>query len=251
MDVEEMRRIIYLLALLALAGCGAPLDGADGGGLAVRVKSAAAFDTTIEHGRVVSYRVIVEGEGIDVPIAAEFPGDAEEGVIEGVPAGEGRTVRVEAINGNGARIREGEAFGVRVGGGMNQVEVVLEAVPIFTNLAQGNAVENTRLVFKVFSDPANPVIVEEGSGGGVTALIDAATNVAELYLDQSTGTGRLAPVLMEPGERTFSVRDAVTGRSNSVGVRVVDGTAARPAPLVSLGIAEGDYFGCGGSNCAP
>lgn len=250
MDIDEMKRILYLLALLALAGCGGT-EGFDGSGIAVRVSSAKSFDPLISHGQVKLYRVTVTGEGIDGPIVAEFAGDATEGVIEDIPTGDDRTVEVEAINPNDVRILAGEAYGVEVGGGITEVPVALEAVPIFTNIASGNTVENTRLVFKLFSDPTNPVIVEEMGGGGASPMIDAATNLAELYLDQSTGNGWLAPALLEPGKRMFVVRDLVTGRSNQVAVRVVDGTGMKPAPFVTAATVGSELQSCVAPICAP
>ncbi|MBN1282868.1 MAG: hypothetical protein JXA24_03755 [Proteobacteria bacterium] len=252
MTAEEMKRILALLALLALAGCGAdPWQGSGGGALAVTVKNAASFDPAAEHGRIVSYRVSVSGEGIEEPIVALFDGGADGGVVAGVPVGEGRTVAVEAVNPNEAVIRAGESFGVKVGGGLTEVEVEMEAVPIFTNIAEGNAVDNTRLLFRIFSDPSNPVVVHEISHGADTALVDASTSLAELYLDESTGMGRFAPALMEPGRRSFEVRDLVSGRSSAASVLVLDGTRRRPAPLVAATGAERDVVLCSAPWCAP
>ncbi len=249
MDAKEMKRIILLLSLLALAGCGLG-EGGQGSGVAVRVTKAASFDPSIEHGRIERYVVSISGEGIDAPITGEFPGDTEEGVVEGVPAGGDRTVEVRAMNPNGVAIRGGEAFGVSVGGGITEVSIELESIPIFTNIADGNTIDNTRLVFRIFSDPANPVIVEEADGPA-SPLVDASRGVPELYLDESTGMGTVAPGLIEPGEHSFAVRDAVTGRSHAVDVRLVDGTGRRPAPLVSAAATEAGIGACSAPVCAP
>jgi len=250
MTREEMRRILILLTLLALAGCGGGnMSGSSG--IALKVMSVGGFSSNAEHGRVDKYRVTVTGEGIETPIEAEFPGDAEEGVIEEIPSGKDRTVEVEAINPNGVAIKEGEAYEVKVGGGMTEVPITLESVPIFTNIAAGNTVENTRLVFKVFSDPTNPVVVEEVVGAGVAPMIDASTSLAELYLNESTGLGRIAPALMEPGKRVFTVRDLVTGRTHQAGVTLVDGTGRRPAPIVPGGAASANVISCSAFACAP
>lgn len=252
MDMNELKRILFLLGLLALAGCGAQgSDGASGNGIAIKVMSAKSFNPGIEHGRIEAYRVTITGDGISPSITAEFEGDATEGVIDDVPTGEDRTVSVTAINPNDIGIRAGEAEGVKVGGGLTEVSVKLEAVPIFTNVATGNTIDNTRLVFKIFSDPQNPIVVEELGHAGVSPLIDASSNVSELYLDESTGMGRLAPLLMEPGKRRFVVRDIVTGRSHEVSVRIVDGTGARPAPMVSSTDIRAGASRCVAPMCAP
>lgn len=233
--------LIVMISMLAACGNGAA-TGDFSNALAIRVLHAHSFDPAAEHGRVVRYRVTVSGQDIELPIVAEFPGDAAEGVVEGVPAGEGRTVSVVAINPNEAAILAGEARGVEVGGGINDVPVDLEAVPIFTNLHSGNAVENTRLIFRLFSTPEHPVIVEERFKTQATVLPDASLGSAEILLDQSTGLGRCAPILLPPGRHHFAVRDAVTGRETEVVVELTDGTRQQPAPLVPASAGEGELF---------
>lgn len=229
----EFKAWLFLL-VAALAGCGGA--GSPGhGSLAVVVSNSKGFDANAEHGRIERFVVRVEGEGIAEPIEAIFAGDATEGVVDDVPVGEGRIVSVEAVNSNGAVIREGESFDVSVTDELTSVAVQMQAVPIFTNLANGAAVDNTRLAFRLFSDPQNPVVVEELSGGASAALVDASEGISEICLDASTGMGRLSPRLMEPGERLFVVRDVVTGRSSSALVKLLDGTKRRPAPLFGAG----------------
>nr|HPM41964.1 hypothetical protein [bacterium] len=128
--------------------------------------------------------------------------------------------------------------------------VEMEAVPIFTNVADGAVVDNTRMVFRVFSDPKNPVIVEEMRRGESLPLVDASTSASEVALDAVTGQGSISPVLMEPGSRRFAVRDLVTGRRSEAGVLLLDGTKRRPAPLFSaatvgpkLSAAVGGFVG--------
>lgn len=225
--------IAAILALLVACGGGDPGAAGGGGSLALRIRNAKGFNPAIEHGRVARFVVRIEGPGIAAPIEASFPGDAEEGVVEGVPAGADRIVSVRAENGNGAVIRAGEAPGVEVGDGLTEVEMALEAVPIFANLADGAAVENTRLVFRLFSDPESVVVVEDRTSGAPAILADLASREELVHLDASTGLGRLAPAVMAPGERLFAVRDAATGRETAVHVFVLDGKGRRPAPLAS------------------
>ena len=249
--MNEIKKIVMFLGLLALAGCGAGEGSGNTSGIALKVMNVGGFDTGVEHGRIEKYRVTVTGEDISPAIVVEFDGDASEGIIEDIPSGKEREVSVEAVNPNGLSIHAGEAAGVKVGGGVTEVEIALEAVPIFTNVADGNTVDNTRLVFKVFSNPTNPVLIEEIGSGTGELLVDASTAVPELYLDQSTGMGRLAPALMEPGVRTFSVRDAVTGRSSELSVRLLDGTGRRAAPIVSAASHGRELNGCSAFICAP
>ena len=251
MTNDEMKRILALLALLALAGCSAgPANESAGGAISLKVVNAASFDPYADHGRIEKYRVTVNGEGIETPIVAEFAGDVKEGTVGDIPTGEERTVAVEALNPNEVAIREGEALDVNVGDGVTEVSIGMEAVPIFTNIADENTIDNTRLVFKIFSDPANPVMVKEYSDSVDRFLSDASTSLSEIYLDQSTGLGRFAPALMDPGARIFSAVDMVTGRSHEVDVTVVDGTSRRPAPIVTTTDVDRMSQSCSAPWCA-
>lgn len=204
-----------------------------------------AFNPNTEHGRIETYSVKIEGPGIPEVIAQEFPGDVTEGVIENVPVGENRVVSVTATNPNGVIIRAGETPGVQVGGDITPVSVALEAVPIFTNLADDNVVPNTRLVIKVFSDPADPVIIEDEflgdavqpQGNAATVLVDISTNQQELYPDPS-GNAKLTPTRLVAGRHSLTAKSALTGRLSSVLVRLTDGTKLKAAPLFSGGIVR-------------
>ncbi len=235
----------------ALASCGGG-GGAKGnaGSLAVVVTGAKSFNPRIEHGRIEKYSVTISGEGIEQPISAEFAGDAGSGLIEGVPCGENRSISVEAVNANGVKIRAGEEAGVEVSGGVNEVAVEMEAVPIFANLADGNSIDNTRLIFKIFSDPTNPVTVEEIYDGEAKQLVDASLNTAEIHLDQSTGLGLMAPAVLSPGNHLFEVRDLVTGRSSLANVLLLDGSRRKGAPFVSTTQIGGRTNACSAPACA-
>lgn len=230
-----MKRIIAILICASFAyACGSNTgDPGEGhASLALTIESGRTFNPNIEHGRIDRYRVVIRGDRMD-EVAAEFDGDAEEGVIDGVPVGDNREVFVEAINRNGLAIRAGEALGVKINSGFNDVPVRLESVPVFANIADGATIENTRLVFRIFSDPAHPVVVGGASDSESFAIVDAATNLHEIYADESTWLASVSPQIMPEGEHVFEVRDLSNDRSSSVRVKLVDGGMARPAPLVS------------------
>ncbi|MFA4874142.1 MAG: hypothetical protein WC956_09035 [bacterium] len=243
-----VKQICCLIIIILITGCSSS-GTHDGGALAIKVSGAKSFNPWIDHGHIQKYRVTVSGEGIGQPITAEFPGDATEGVVEGIPSGEDRFISVEAINDNDAIIRAGERGDVEVGGGLSEVEVALEAVPIFTNIADGNAIDNTRLVFKIFGDPSHPVNVQEERGGSAKLLVDAAINAAEILLDESSGLGRMAPALIEPGLSSFTVKDVVTGRATTVSAVLLDGTKAKAAPLVSATKVSARASACSAPSC--
>lgn len=237
-----MRVRTYLVGtvlLLTVMGCGSRVTSQAGGALAVVLKGAGSFNPHAEHGRIEQYEVEISGEDMVSPVIAVFPGDAIEGVIEGVPVGEKRVVRVTAINPNASIIRAGETPDVTIEGGENLVEVALESVPIFTNVREGAWVENTRLVFQLFADPTHRVRVEERLGEASVSLVDASLGRSDIALDAITGLGRCAPVVMSPGKHRFAVVDEVTGRETELSVSLTDGTLLRPAPLVAASSLEG------------
>ena len=229
--------IIILLFLISSCGVtSTPRATGNGGSLLLVVKNSKSFNPNIDHGRIVNYRITVTGSDIDTPIVAEFDGAATWGQVDGIPVGEGREVIVEAINTNGLTIRQGEEANIQIKGGkVNDAEVTLQSVPIFTNIADGNSLDNTRLIFKVFSEPNNSVMVEEITGSSQETLIDASTSVPEINLDISTGLGRMAPALQQPGQRTYRIRNMNTGRSSTITVNLNDGTKRHGAPLFSAG----------------
>ena len=203
------------------------------------VKGSKSFNPGIEHGRIVSYRVTISGEGIDSPIAAEFDGSATGGRIDGVPVGSNRQVTVEAVNPNSLVIRQGETAGVEIEGGkIVETEVALESVPIFTNIADGNTIDNTRLVFKIFADPTGDLVVEDVTADLVYILADASVSDTRVNLDASTGLGKLAPVLQPTGQRNYKVRNLATGRSSVITVNLSDGTKQKGAPFFAAGDKE-------------
>ena len=229
-----MKLIIILFFTAVIAACsseGAKLDSSGNSAnlLAIKVVGAKSFNPNIAHGQIEKYTVTVEGEGIETPIVAEFDGTASEGVIDGVPAGGDRKITVEAINPNKSVIRAGETVGVSVGGGLTEVSVEMQSVPIFANLADGASIENTRLTFELFSDPSHKVSVEEA---GISA------NSNEINLDATTGMGEVRPPLISQGEHEFVVRDLETNRSSKIKLKVSDGVKRTPAPFVAGAVSS-------------
>lgn len=235
---------------LYLIGCGgggptvSMLDGCTSdacGSVQLTVKGAQSFNPSIDHGRIVEYRVSISGPGIEGELVTGFPGDAEEGVIEGIPAGDDRRIEVRAINPNRAVIREGEEDGVVIGGGSTaDVNIMLESVPLFTNLMDGSVVENTRLVFRIFADPDGSVVIEDLSSSKSELLANASSASPEVAFDEVTGLGVMSPAVLLPGEHAFTARNTLTDRSSTVAVRLIDGSKRKAAPLFSASTVAGD-----------
>ena len=229
--------IIILINLIFLTSCGgSSLSMGDGGALKLIVKGAVSFNPNVEHGKIVSYRVTVKGLGMPAPVVAEFSGDAAEGVVTGIPIGEDREVIVEAINPNDLVIRQGEKQNVEIESGkVAEAEIILEPVPIFANIADGNTINNTRLIFSIFSDPSGHVVVEEITNNISAALVNASTSMPEVNLDAVTGLGKMAPEIQPPGQHSYQVKDLNTGRSSIINVVLVDGSKRKAAPFFAAG----------------
>ena len=234
-------KYICLLSLLVIAGCASPqsvavsdCEGGDCGSVMLVVHNAKSIQGSSSYSRIQKYVVTVTGPGIAEPLTAEFPGDATEGVIEGVPAGKDRVVEVDAINEDDWTLREGEEDGVKVNGGSTaNVDITLEAVPVFTNIAPESVVENTRLIFRVYSDDPDPVVIEDLFNAQSDLIVDPSTSVPELDLDQSTHLGLLSPRVRPIGNHEFTVRSTANGRSNTAKVRLLDGALRKGAPFVA------------------
>ncbi len=239
MTNDELKKLLSLLGLIAIAGCGggnggtASSDSAHKGAgkIAVKISGSKSFNPALEAGKIAHYTVTIEGAGISKPITAEFPGEASEGIIEGIPNGDGRMIKAKAINKNDQVIRGGEAAGIATGDGVTEVPITMEAVPIFINIADGAVIDNTRLMMRIYSDPAHVVMIEDVGKSG--ALLDAAANLPEIHLDEATGLGLLAPRLLPPGSHTVSVRDIVTERSSQISITLTDGSKRVAAPLAA------------------
>lgn len=255
--MKSITSYICLIGLVVLAGCASPATmtisdcaGGDCGSVTLVVHNAKSVQGDAPYSRVARYVVTISGPGIEEPLVGEFPGDATDGVIEGVPAGKDRVIEVEAINEDDWTLRQGEEEGVKVNGGSTaDVDVTLEAVPVFTNLKKESVVENTRLIFRVYSEEPDPIVIEDLFGSQADLMVDPSTSAPELSLDQSSGLGVLSPRVRPIGQHEFTVRSTVTGRSNTAYVRLLDGTKRKAAPLVAgsavgaFSVRTGEGFG--------
>ncbi len=234
---------LILIVTLAIAGCSqtsTPLSTSNtiegGGELQLLVKGSQSFNPNIEHGQINKYQVVISAPDLEEPVEAIFEGSAISGHIDGIPIGNDRTVTVNALNPNNATIRQGEQENVEIKGGETaQAEISLESVPIFTNLADGNNIANTRLIFKAFADPTSSVVIEEVVDQDAVNLVDASTSLSELNLDISTGLGQLAPSIQSSGEHKYRIKDLNTNRFSTITINLTDGSKYRPAPFFAAG----------------
>jgi len=228
--------MILLLLSIMLTSCGGGGAGGRSGGatgiVKMLVSNSRSFNPNIPHGKILKYKVTVAGPGMEGPIESFFDGDADAGVVDGVPSGADRTVTVEAVNPNNVIIRAGEASGIAISPGeLTEVRVDMASVPIFANLSDGNSVPNTFFVARVFSEPDSPVTVEDEMDGSKAALTDLASGGTEVLPDASTFFAVVKPALLAPGPHRFTVRNLKNGRSSTVSAYLSDGARLKAAPL--------------------
>ncbi|MBI2092227.1 MAG: hypothetical protein HYY43_01780 [Deltaproteobacteria bacterium] len=221
------------------ASCGADFSdwqssGAETGAVKAIIIGSQSFNPNISHGKIVQYKVTISGSDFSEPIVKTFDGAEESGIIEGVPIGDNRALKVEAINQNNIKIREGEAEGLEITAGeAAETEVKMESVPVFANLNDGNIIPNTQFKVRIFSDPAEQIEVEDEFNGMILPLADADLNSAEIFPDISSGFADIKPALLPPGGHNFTVKNVNTGRTAAVAIRLTDGTKLISAPLYS------------------
>jgi len=238
-----MSSVILLFAILMIASCGGNSGSSNSstyssnntGTIKAIVTGSKSFNPNISHGKIVKYKITITGEGIEAPVVAEIDGTADSGTVEGVPSGDERTVRVEAINPNELSIRDGEVSGVHVSSGETEdVEITLESVPVFANIKSGASIPNTRFIVRVFSDPKDPVMVEDEFGGSIAAMTDVSTSGIEISPNVVTGIASISPALLSVGEHSLTAKNYRTNRSSNVIVRIIDGTKQKGAPFFSV-----------------
>jgi len=237
--------VAVLLMPILSCGSGNSRQGVSSGGvIKLNIKSDEIYSGEMDIGKPASYHVEIANGDSDAPIVGEFSGDAKEGVIKGVPIGVGKIITVSAKNGKGQIIRNGIAKGIKILSGINDVDVDIKSVPIFTNISDGSVVDNTRLVFRIFSEPNHDVSIEDVSNGNA-ALPDISTGRSDVQSDISTWMASLSPPLPPAGKHTFRVKDLSNGEYSEVSVKLLDGTRMRPAPLMSASASKKGWFESG------
>lgn len=231
------------IALFLPCGCGVGAlrsgDDANLGQVRLSVSHSKGVGEGQGYAKIKKYRVTVTGNGIIVPIIAEFDGTAVGGTVGDVPSGVDRTVSVEAINPKDKLIRLGVADGVSVvGGGSAEVLVELQAVPIFVNVDDGNVVVSNRLRFHLYSDPGDQLEILDSFEGADQTLHDISTGSAAVLADIQSGSATLVPTGIGYGSHTFVARSLQTGHQSSVTITVMDGSLIGGAPLYTSSTFE-------------
>jgi hypothetical protein len=245
----NLNRYAVLVLLFLFASCGAGVyDRQDSvaktGSIKAIIIGSQSFNPNISHGKIIQYKVTISGDDFFEPVVETFDGAAESGVIDNVPAGDNRLLKVEAINQNNIKIREGETRELEITAGeVAEAEVKMESVPVFVNLNDGNIVPNTQFKVRIFSDPAEQITIEDEFNSVTLPLVDANINSAEISPDINSGFADIKPGLLPAGGHNFTVKNLKTGRSATVSIKLTDGTKLISAPLYSGGLVGVGHIG--------
>ena len=223
----NLAKLLLLLFTLYLSACAAEeFDGR----VMINVISGKAIPTT----SIQQYKIIVIGEGIDTPIETLIPSDAKEAMIRDVPCGSNRTIEVVAIDNYGRSVRKGEEL-VEINGGVNEVDIALKAIPIFSNILENGIVEGNRLQLKVSSDPGDKIVLSQIVGEEHSDFINPNSNDPTFSISEGENDILFAPKDVALGWRTFSAKSLITGYGSEIRIRLVAPGTLRPAPLLASG----------------
>ncbi|MEK7083825.1 MAG: hypothetical protein AAB932_01170, partial [Patescibacteria group bacterium] len=137
-------------------------------------------------------------------------------------------------------IRRGRKEGIHIyPGKITAVDLVMNGVPVFTNITDKSAITGNRLRFEVFAEPESSIEILNATNGGENGesepIIDQSTSLA--YIDTTVndeGLYTVTPSAFDYGAYSFLVRDKETGESSTVSVTLYQSTT-RPAVSFSSG----------------
>lgn len=185
-------------------------------------------------GSISQFRIQIEGDDFET-IRETLSASAAGVQIQGIPQGEGRTIRLWALNAAGQTLREGIADNVAIRGGQTQsLDISLEAVPVVLNLSDGGQQSNRRLYFEILTDPNHRV--------GVAGHRDVASGEAEKTSGRD-GLLRFYPGVLSAGEHVFEIVDYNTGKTTSLKLNLWEGLNIEAAPLVAAGLTNASRLG--------
>jgi len=167
------RFILLGSLILSVAGCGSssPTANTGTGGLAVKLVWSAAGSSSsgktaaktllLAPAGVATVRVIVSGDDM-TKMQKDFPAAAGSGVVDGIPVGPGRTVKVQGLDLNGLAMFQGVQGGIEIQTGVTDavsiamIEIVTATppggsgnylAPLFVNLSASTARGSTVIYY--------------------------------------------------------------------------------------------------------
>jgi hypothetical protein len=194
--------VLCLFLLAVLAGCSSGGASSQGSGVVTAEQETGKIAVILDWGTVskttmktvlsapagvVTVRIIVSGPGITASIQKDFPAATGNGLIEGVPAGSGRTVTAQGLDASGTATHQGTATNITVTAGQTTDAGTItmsanSSETVTLGSFQGNIILGsptaTSILANVFSsDQSGTVLFKYGSSPGI---YDKQTASAEL-----------------------------------------------------------------------
>lgn len=187
--------------------------------LALVVSNTQSFNPNINHGKIIYYEITVTGPDLGKKFIKRFSTKTRRARVLGIPVGKSRTILVEAFNANGVVIRRAKKEGVAIEGAkLTQVQLAMDAVPIFTNVADKGLVRHAKTRLGIFGEPNSRLRIHEidDEGDALEVWVNRSTHVA--YVDTSSDEGLFYFDLprVELGIHRFRVTDENTGESSTI-----------------------------------
>ncbi|MBI4224543.1 MAG: hypothetical protein HY609_06370, partial [Deltaproteobacteria bacterium] len=185
-------------------------------------------------GAISQFRIQIEGDDFET-ITQTLSAGAAGAEIRGIPGGEGRTIRIWALNAAGQTLREGILENVAIHGGQIQsLDISLQAVPVVLNLTDGDHQSNRRLYFHVLTDPAHSI--------GIEGYRDVSSGESEKRAG-GDGLVRFYPGVLPAGSYAFRIVDFDSGKLTPLNITLWEGEGVEAAPLVAASLGDASRLG--------
>lgn len=227
----KIKKTILVLGLFWWVGCGGgnkatpelsiseTAGSSENGGVALNIilppEPYHSAKTTID-----SFKVFVEGDGMDVPYETNLGADAKGLLLENLPLGKGRTLTVKAFNKNGELLRTGKIdnFVLENKTG-DSFDLKLEAFPLVLNFNEGATISNRRLFLRLYADPQQKLQVEYNG----EILGSAVTNEKGITSVYRPG--------LPAGDYQLTVRNLENDLTSALNLKIWEGSQMQGAPL--------------------
>jgi len=216
-------------------------DSDNPGSIDLEIEEAHTFDPTIDHGKILNYKVTITGTPLTDPIIQYFPVDTEEATFEGFPHGSVIQVMVEALNTNNICVRRGRSEDITIIGGQTVTSILtIYNVPIFANVYDGAIVYNNRFSPKIFAPGQIPFELSDLFNGSTSSVEDQITHetLFSISADISDAILTINAPMFDLGIHELTVQDPTTSEASTVQISVLDGTKQK-----ALTTTAGKYVG--------
>ena len=236
--------ISNILILVVLSACGG--DGSSSNqhhrSLNLGFSVDHPFDANISPGRIERYKITISGDALPNTIVREFDSNAGTVYFDDSTSGATMSVLVEALNSNSQVIGRGNTQVVIKEDAYTDAPVILNHVPIFTNVYEGSTVYANRFVPKIYAPAGMGFQVMESINGSLTALPDVVSGEVNFSVSEDAANISASQTIHTPqfsvGTHQLMVRDMATGESSTVNVNVMD-----TGNVALLPTTAGDYLG--------